>query len=97
MLKDIIEVQPLENYRLRVQFEDGVEGIVDIAGMIRFTGVFAPLKDPAFFVQVGVNPELGTICWPNDADIDPDVLYSRVTGQPITFEDKAWLEPTHQR
>jgi hypothetical protein len=32
---------------------------------------------------VRVNPELGTIAWPNDADWDPLVLYSLVTGRPI--------------
>lgn len=97
MLKDIVEVQPLENHRLRLRFEDGVEGVVDVAGMIRFKGVFAPLKDPAFFDQVRVNPDLGTICWPNDADIDPDVLYSRITGQPITLLDSAQFEPIHKK
>jgi len=30
-----------------------------------------------------VNPELGIVCWPNDADLDSDVLYAKVTGQPI--------------
>lgn len=87
MLKDITEVHALENYQLRLKFEDGVEGVVDIAGLIRFTGVFALLKDQDYFTQVRVNPELGTICWPNDADIDPDVLYARITGEPIQFND----------
>jgi len=45
--------------------------------------VFAPLRDPAYFARVRVNPELGTIYWPNDADWDPLVLYSLVTGRPI--------------
>lgn len=27
-----------------------------------------------------VNDQLGTIVWPNDPDLDPDVLYARVTG-----------------
>jgi hypothetical protein len=83
MLLDITEVRPLDDYRLFLRFEDGVEGVVDLADMIRFEGVFAPLKDREKFLEVFVNSEIGTICWPNGADLDPDVLYSRVTGQPI--------------
>jgi hypothetical protein len=48
--------------------------------MVQFTGVFEPLHDQAFFAQARVHPELGTVCWPNDADLDSDVLYSKVTG-----------------
>ncbi len=83
MLKDIVEVRPLDGYRLFLRFEDGAEGEVDLAKMIRFEGVFAPLMDRGKFLQVRVNEELGTICWPNGADLDPDVLYSAVTGEPI--------------
>jgi hypothetical protein len=83
MLIDVTSVQPLDGYCLHVQFEDGVEGTVDLAEIVSFTGVFAPLKDRAYFIQVYVNPDLGTICWPNGADIDPDVLYALVTGEPI--------------
>ena len=83
MLKDIVEIQPLDGYRLRLRFEDGVAGEVDLEKMIQFEGVFAPLKDRAMFVQVRVNPDVGTIVWPNGADLDPLVLYSQVTGAPI--------------
>lgn len=54
--------------------------------MISFDGVFEPLRDPAFFSQVRVDPEAGTIVWPNGADLDPLVLHSRVTGVPITLD-----------
>jgi hypothetical protein len=80
MLKDIVDVQPLDGYRLKLRFEDGVEGVVDVAELVSFTGVFAPLHDRNEFVAVQVHPELGTICWPSGADLDPDVLYSRLTG-----------------
>ncbi len=83
MLKDIVEVRPLDGYRLFLRFEDAVEGEVDVAKMIRFGGVFAPLEDREKFREVRVNRDTGTICWPNGADLDPDVLYSSVTGEPI--------------
>ncbi len=87
MLKDIVEVRPTGQYRLHLRFEDGVEGEVDIAELIRSEGVFAPLKDRQEFLKVCVNPELGTICWPNGADLDPDVLYAKVTGEAITVPE----------
>lgn len=83
MLKDVVSVQPLARYRLRVRFDDRTEGTIDVAQMVKFTGVFEPLRDTAFFAQARVNAELGTVCWPNDADLDSDVLYAKVTGQPI--------------
>lgn len=83
MLKDIIEVKPLRDYSVYLRFEDGVEGKVNIAELIEFRGVFAPLSDPTYFAKVRVNTELGTIYWPNDADLDPDVLYSIVTEEPL--------------
>ena len=83
MLKEIVRVMPLEDFRLFLEFEDGIKGEVDIRKPIKFTGVFEPLKDKTFFEKVGVNPEWGTVFWPNGADIDPDVLYSVVTGEEI--------------
>jgi len=83
MLRDVVSVQPLSDHRLRVTFDDGVEGIVNVRDLVQLTGVFKPLEDAAFFSQVKVNAELGTVCWPNDADLDSDVLYSKVTGAPI--------------
>jgi hypothetical protein len=45
MLKDITAVQPLDGYRLKLHFEDGVSGIVDVTDLIPFEGLFAPLQD----------------------------------------------------
>ena len=83
MLKDIIRVKPLKDLRLHLEFEDGIEGEVDIGKLIKFTGVFEPLQDKDFFGKVAVNPEWGTIFWPNGADLDPDVLYSVIMGEEI--------------
>jgi hypothetical protein len=83
MLKDIIEVKPLENYQLYLKFEDNTEEVIDISKIIEFTGIFTPLKELDYFQTVKVNPEWGTIYWDNGADLDPDVLYSAITEQKL--------------
>ncbi len=91
MLKDIVEVRPLEGSQLHLRFEDGAEGVVDVSQHLRLEGVFEPLRERQYFERVRVDEESGTICWPIGADLDPDVLYSRVTGKPIELESKAML------
>ena len=82
-LHDVLRVEVLGAHRLRLGFDDGAEGDVDIASLVPFEGVFAPLRESGFFARVRVDAELGTICWPNGADIDPEVLYSAATGAPL--------------
>jgi len=83
MLKDIVAAKALGDYRLHLRFEDGVEGVVDLEPHLSFHGIFEPLRNPAYFAQVRVDPDLGTVAWPNGADLDPDVLYGRITGTPV--------------
>jgi hypothetical protein len=84
MLKDIVEVKYIENYQIYLKFEDGKEGLIDISKSIKFQDIFAPLQNLDYFKTVQINPEWGTIYWDNGADLDPDVLYSIVTGKPIS-------------
>jgi hypothetical protein len=83
MLKDIVAAIPEGGHRLRLEFEDGVTGTVDLGGEVAFRGIFAPLRDAEYFARVRVDPELGAVTWPNGADLDPDVLYARITGSPL--------------
>lgn len=83
MLKDIVEAKVVGPHQLHLRFEDGVEGSVDVSRLVEFTGIFEPLRDPAYFSTVKVNPDWGTVYWPNGADLDPDVLYSLVVGEPL--------------
>jgi hypothetical protein len=59
MLKDIIAVQPLKRYQLHLTFEDRKEGIIDLAEIIEFSGIFEPLKNPAYFATVHVGSRPG--------------------------------------
>lgn len=76
MLYRVVEVTPLDGYRLQVRFEDGTNGIVSLEDDL-FGVVFEPLRDPALFAQVSID-EFGAICWPNGADLAPDALYDDI-------------------
>jgi hypothetical protein len=77
-------VRYLGDYRLELGFSDGLRREIDLRERIAGRGgVFRPLADFDFFKQVQVEPEAGTIVWPNGVDFCPDVLYSLATGQPI--------------
>lgn len=89
MLRDVVSVTPLDSYRLRVEFDDGVSGIVDVARLVRFKGVFAPLRSEEYFRRVAVHSELYVVCWPNGADLDSDVLYSEITHAPLPASQAA--------
>jgi hypothetical protein len=67
-------VEALDGFRVRLSLTDGSTREVDLGPLLNGP-VFEPIrKDPAVFRSVRVDSELGTIVWPNGADIDPDVL-----------------------
>ena len=77
-------VRHVGDYRLELGFADGLRSEVDLRDRVAGRGgVFRPLADVDFFRQVQVEPEAGTIVWPNGVDFCPDVLYSLATGQPV--------------
>jgi uncharacterized protein DUF2442 len=73
----------LGHYQLRLTFDDGLTGDVDLSYLRDWGGVFAPLADPAIFADVRVDPEIGTITWPNGADLAPGVLYERAAAHTV--------------
>ena len=72
----VTAVEPLADYTLRLTFDDGSARVVDLADEL-WDPMGEPLRDPAFFRQVRVDPELRTVVWPNGFDLDPDVLHGR--------------------
>ena len=83
MHSDVVEVRALPGRKLWLRFQDGASGEVAVEELIALDGVFAPLAEDAFFAKVRIHDETHTVCWPNDADLDSDVLYSLATGRPL--------------
>jgi uncharacterized protein DUF2442 len=77
-------VEPLENFRVRITFQNDVQKEIDLEKFLRGE-IFEPIRtDPNVFRSVKVIG--GTIGWDNGADIDPDVLYYDLKP--------AWIEET---
>jgi hypothetical protein len=76
----VTSVEPLEGYRLRLTFDDGARGEIDLANEL-WGPLFEPLRDRSVFAQVTVDAEAGTIVWPNGADFAPEWLHDVVKAQ----------------
>lgn len=72
---DVKTVEPLPEYRIRVELVDGRAGIFDLKPYLDH-GVFRELRDVAYFNQVGV--VLGAVTWPHDQDIAPETLLAEM-------------------
>jgi hypothetical protein len=71
----ITEVEALAARGVRLTFGDGAVHEVDLAGLFEAGGVFAAIRDDrTLFEAVAVDHDFGTITWPGDIDLDPDVL-----------------------
>jgi hypothetical protein len=68
----VVSVKPLENYRLEIEFSDGLRKVIDIHPFIR-KGISAALNDESFFRQVMLE-DGGGIAWPNGYDFCPNFL-----------------------
>lgn len=78
----LLEATPTVDFVVRVAFEDGTGGEVDLSYLVDYRGVFEPLRDPDYFRRLRVDSEAGTIVWPNDADIAPETLYAHARAGP---------------
>lgn len=72
-ISNIVRVKVLDGYRLRLGFDDSATRTVDLKSILRGP-MFSPLLKRKEFRKVRVNPESGTIEWPNGADICPEYL-----------------------
>ena len=72
------EAVALPGFRLRVRFNDGTVGEVDLGSLLQSAdpGVFSILRDENKFREVRVS--LGAVSWPGDLDLAPDAMYSSI-------------------
>jgi hypothetical protein len=78
MILHVTEVEYLGEYKLRLRFNNGVEGVVDLRSEL-YGEVFEPLNDIKQFRQVFLTSR--TIEWPNGADFAPEFLLSLVQAR----------------
>jgi hypothetical protein len=73
-LLNVTALEVVGDSRLRLTFEEGTVGAVDFRAR-KWRGVLEPLSNPTYFARVRVDPEAGTIAWPNGVDLAPEPLY----------------------
>ncbi|MEK7410660.1 MAG: DUF2442 domain-containing protein [Actinomycetota bacterium] len=69
----VISVAYKGGRRLEVTFADGLTRELDFHA--DWSGYLTPLNQDVFLAQVSVDPIAQTLCWPNNIDLDPDVLH----------------------
>jgi uncharacterized protein DUF2442 len=75
MLYEIAKAEAHSDHTVTVIWSDGMQGVVNLGPYIAKGGVFAPLEDPAFFVQEMriLRGGIG-LTWPNEVDFSADGL-----------------------
>lgn len=81
----VVNFSFIEDYILQVVFDDQTLQIVDFEPVLK-GAIYGPLKDPDFFRQVTIDPEIKTLVWPNGADFDPETLHEWPQYLPILRE-----------
>jgi Protein of unknown function (DUF2442) len=73
MLTKVTRIERLGGFRLRVQFNDGSEGVHDFSAMVTEPGsMLEPLRNEGYFARMFL--EFGAPTWPNGFDIAPEWL-----------------------
>lgn len=73
-------VEYLGDYRLRLTFNSGEDGIADLSELVQSAPSAAPLRDLAEFRRVFLD-EWPTLAWPCGFDLAPEYAYQLATGK----------------
>jgi hypothetical protein len=75
----LIQAEPLQGYKLRLRYADGVTGVVDLSHLVG-RGVFQLWNDPEAFGRVSLGTG-GEVRWSEEVDLCADALYLEITGK----------------
>jgi len=70
----ITSCEHIAPYSLRLRFDDGLTRTIHFEPILEGE-LYGPLRDPAAFAQVTLDPEIHTVVWPCGADFDPATLH----------------------
>ena len=70
----LTSVTPEGEYRLKLKFDDGLEGEYSCADLLQ-KEEFRKLADINVFNSVSINPVTNDICWDKDTTLCKDALY----------------------
>ncbi len=73
MILKVIKAEYIDNYIVKLLFNDGVERTVNLEKEL-YGSIFTPLKDVVVFRNFKI--DCNTISWANGADLAPEYLYT---------------------
>jgi hypothetical protein len=92
-LQEVVEALALPEKILYLRFTNGKDGMFCFEDYFPYEGIFKKLKNKSLFNKVSVN-QFGTIEWPGNLDLSPEVLYAIVTQQKIVVKGKIVFDPS---
>lgn len=91
-LYTVIGFEVVAPYRLRIQFDDESEQVIDFWPMLRGE-LYGPLRDLKVFNQVYLDKEAGNLVWPNEAEFDPASLHDwEFVGEAMVEMAQLWSD-----
>lgn len=92
MHPSVTNVTPSDDYTLRIEFDNGESGTLDMKPYLDF-GVFRRLRDKNAFERVRVS--FDTVEWDSGIDLDPEFVYGKCRKNSVQQGTPADAYPSH--
>ncbi len=81
-----VSVKALSKYKIRVEFQDGTSGEVDLSDCAG-KGIFRVWDDADNFEKVYINEETSGIAWNDELEICPETIYEQIKSKSNILEE----------